>query len=413
MLSRTCLASVRRGSFAGAARASASAPRCCFSTEAPTATKEKEAPAAAAAAAAASPPTPALQLDTRNVKCADVKVAPMNESFSRFACDTNTATAFTTARVEKVPLDLTWVMRSRVNKSGVDRRCAEIGTRRSIKKKWQAAWLLKAMTCIDLTTLAGDDTPSNVHRLCEKAKSPVRKDILAELLGADAADLKITTGAVCVYPARVADAVANLAGTGIPVAAVATGFPSGQIKHEHKLEEIRQAVADGASEIDIVINRQAALCGDWETLYREVSEFREACGDAHMKSILAVGELATLTNVHRASLVCMMAGSDFIKTSTGKEKTNATLATTLVMLRAIRGYAQETGYMVGFKPAGGVAKAKQVLTYQALMKEELGTEWLQPHLFRIGASSLVTDIERQLYHQATGEYAAEHYLAMS
>ena len=309
-----------------------------------------------------------------------------------------------------MPLDLGWVKSVRINSNAVSRSAAEIGTRRTVKKDWQAAWLLRAITNIDLTTLAGDDTPGNVARLCSKARNPVKADIMAEL---GCTHLNITCGAVCVYPARVADAVANLAGTGIPVAAVATGFPSGQIKHEHKLEEIRQAVADGASEIDIVINRQAALCGDWETLYREVSEFREACGDAHMKSILAVGELATLTNVHRASLVCMMAGSDFIKTSTGKEKTNATLATTLVMLRAIREYAQETGYMVGFKPAGGVAKAKQVLTYQALMKEELGTEWLQPHLFRIGASSLVTDIERQLYHQATGEYAAEHYLAMS
>ena len=367
-------------------------------------------------AAAAEPvvevkdPIPALELDSRGVKCEDVLVNINNESLSRFQCDTNAATTFTDARNEPQPLNMEWVLRTRVNKSSIDRRCAEIGARRSIKKKWQAAWLLKAVTCIDLTTLSGDDTPSNVQRLCAKAKTPVRLDILEEL---GCSDLDIKCGAVCVYPSRVPDAVKALDGSGIPVAAVATGFPSGQIKHEHKLEEIKQAVADGATEIDIVINRQAALCGDWETVYREVMDFREACGEAHMKSILAVGELATLTNVHRASLVCMMAGSDFIKTSTGKEKTNASLATTLVMARAIREYMQETGYKVGYKAASGVNKAKMTLAYMALMKEELGVEYLEPHLFRFGASALVTDIERQLYHQASGEYAADHYMPMS
>jgi deoxyribose-phosphate aldolase len=278
-----------------------------------------------------------------------------------------------------IPLDLTWVHEAHVNKSGIDRRAAEIGTRRGVKKQFQAGWLLRAVTNIDLTTLAGDDTPSNVQRLCAKAKAPIRKDILEKL---GCADLNITCGAVCVYPARVKDAVAALEGTGIPVAAVATGFPSGQIKHEHKLEEIRGAVADGATEIDIVINREAALAGDWERVYHEVQDFREgagtlyisiishphgfsypACGEAHMKSILAVGELHTLTNVHRArwcmfpsyllawsvrfiktfyvySLVCMMAGSDFIKTSTGKEPVNATIANSLVMLRSLREYLQ-------------------------------------------------------------------------
>jgi deoxyribose-phosphate aldolase len=308
-----------------------------------------------------------------------------------------------------IPLDLTWVHEAHVNKSGIDRRAAEIGTRRGVKKQFQAGWLLRAVTNIDLTTLAGDDTPSNVQRLCAKAKAPIRKDILEKL---GCADLNITCGAVCVYPARVKDAVAALEGTGIPVAAVATGFPSGQIKHEHKLEEIRGAVADGATEIDIVINREAALAGDWERVYHEVQDFREACGEAHMKSILAVGELHTLTNVHRASLVCMMAGSDFIKTSTGKEPVNATIANSLVMLRSLREYLQMTGYKVGFKPAGGISKAKAVLQYQSLMKEELGDEWLDNHLFRVGASSLLTDIERQLYHAATNEYAADHYMPM-
>lgn len=212
------------------------------------------------------------------------------------------------------------------------------------------------------------------------------------------------------YPSRVAEAVAALKGTGLPVASVATGFPSGQIIHKHKLEEIRQCVADGAKEIDIVINRKAALCGDWDTIYDEVKDFREACGEAHMKTILATGELATLTNVYRASMVCMMAGADFIKTSTGKEPVNATLPVSLVMCRAIRDYLMHTGYKVGFKPAGGVGKAKEAMAYMALMKEELGLEWLEPDLFRIGASSLLTDIERQLHHQGTGEYAADYYM---
>ena len=204
------------------------------------------------------------------------------------------------------------------------------------------------------------------QRLCAKARHPVRADIL-DALGVED---EITTAAVCVYPAQVASAVEYLKGSGIPVASVATGFPSGQIKHEHKLEEIEQCVADGATEIDIVINRDAALSGDWDRVYRETQDFREACGDAHMKTILATGELATLTNVYKASMVCMMAGADFIKTSTGKEVENATLPVSLVMCRAIRDYLQKTdGYKVGFKPAGGIASAKQALAYQALMKE--------------------------------------------
>jgi deoxyribose-phosphate aldolase len=352
-----------------------------------------------------SPLTPSDRL----IKCQDVVIPTGNQSVSRHI-DPNHHAPITNDRPEAIPFDAAWVMRQHINKSGVDQRASEIGTRRSVKKQWQAAWLLKAITSIDLTTLAGDDTTSNVRRLCAKAKNPVRQDIL-EMLGAE--DLNITCGAVCVYPARVKDAVEALKGTGIPVAAVATGFPSGQIKHEHKLEEIKQAVADGASEIDIVINRQAALIGDWQTVYNEVKDFREACGDAHMKSILAVGDLATYTNVHRASLTCMMAGSDFIKTSTGKEAYNATLPVSLVMVRAIREYLQATGYKIGFKPAGGVSAAKTAVQYQCLMKEELGNEWVQNDLFRIGASSLLTDIERQLYHQATNEYAADYYMPMA
>ena len=263
---------------------------------------------------------------------------------------------------------------------------------------------------IDLTTLAGDDTPGNVQRLCAKAKNPIRDDIITAL---GCKDLKLTTGAVCVYPSRVADAVEALKGTNIPVASVATGFPSGQIPHAMKLEEIRQCVADGATEIDIVIPRTHALTCNWEALYREVCDMRVACGDAHMKTILATGELPTLTCVLQCSLVCMMAGADFIKTSTGKEPTNATLPVSLVMVRAIRDYHEKTGYKVGFKPAGGIRSAKDACTYLSLMREELGVEWQKNDLFRIGASALLTDIERQLHHSNTGDYAATHYMAMS
>ncbi len=308
-----------------------------------------------------------------------------------------------------MPLDLAWVKSARINTNAVNRRAAELPLRRTVKKDWQAAWLLRAVSNIDLTTLAGDDTPGNVSRLCAKACSPVRADIMAAL---GCSDMPLTCGAVCVYPSRVADAVAALKGTGIPVASVATGFPSGQISHAHKLEEIRQCVADGAMEIDIVIPRAHALAGDWEALYREVCDFRIACGDAHMKTILATGELPTFTVVYQASLVCMMAGADFIKTSTGKEPTNATLAVSLVMVRAIREYFERTGHKVGFKPAGGIRSAKDACSYLALMREELGIEWMKNHLFRIGASGLLTDIERQLHHSNTGEYAAAHYMPM-
>jgi len=308
-----------------------------------------------------------------------------------------------------IALDMAWVASKRVNKSSTLRRAAELGTRRSVKKDFQAGWLLRGVTCIDLTTLDGGDTPGNVARMCAKAKNPVRKDTLKGM-GADG--YGITTGAVCVYPARVADAVAAVAGSGVGVASVATGFPAGQISHSHKLEEIKQCVADGATEIDIVITRTNVLTGNWGALYDEVASFRDACGPARMKSILATGDLATLTNVYKASMVAMMAGSDFIKTSTGKEKENATLPVSLTMVRAIREYHDATGYMVGFKPAGGISKAKDVLVYQSMMKEELGDQWLTNEWFRFGASSLLTDIERQLYHHVTQEYAAEHYMPM-
>ena len=308
-----------------------------------------------------------------------------------------------------LPLDLGWVRSVRVNTSAAERRAATLGTRRSVKKDTQAAWLLRAITCIDLTTLSGDDTPGNVLRLCAKARQPVRQDML-EALGV--ADLGITTGAVCVYHSRVADAVKALAGTQIPVAAVSTGFPAGQSSFRTRFTEIQDSVAAGAQEIDIVISREHVLTGNWEALYDEVQQFRAACGDAHMKSILATGELGTLRHVAQASLVCMMAGSDFIKTSTGKEPVNATLEVSLIMTRMIREYLDRTGVKVGFKPAGGIRTAKHAMNWQILMKEELGDDWLFPNLFRFGASALLTDIERQLSHYLTGRYAAEHYMPM-
>lgn len=291
----------------------------------------------------------------------------------------------------------------RVNRSAVERRTASLPARRPIKKQWQAAWLLKAVSCIDLTTLAGDDTPERVRRICAKARMPVRKDILK---GLDAEDLAITTGAVCVYHNLVATAADALSGTAIPVAAVSTGFPAGQSPFEQKLDEIKASVSAGAKEIDIVITRSHVLTGDWETLYDEVAAYRKTCGDAHLKTILATGQLGTLQNVAKASKVCMMAGADFIKTSTGMESVNATLPVSLVMVRAIREFHQETGHFVGFKPAGGIRKAKQALAWLVLMKEELGTRWMQPDLFRFGASGLLSDIERQLEHNMTGRYSA-------
>jgi deoxyribose-phosphate aldolase len=293
----------------------------------------------------------------------------------------------------------------RVNRSAVERRAATVGTRRTVKKEWQAAWLLRAITLMDLTTLSGDDTPGNVRRLCAKARRPLRDD-LADALGVK--DLDIKVGAVCVYHSLVPTAVEALAGSGIPVAAVSTGFPAGLSPLEQRIEEIRASVAAGAREIDIVITRAHVLTGDYAALYDEVRAFREACGEAHMKAILATGELATLGNVARASVVAMQAGADFIKTSTGKEGVNATLPFAIVMCRMIREYFEQTGYAIGFKPAGGIRTAKTALEFLYVMKEELGDRWLKADLFRFGASALLTDIERQLEHNVTGRYAAAH-----
>ena len=311
------------------------------------------------------------------------------------------------ARNPGMALDLDWVASVQANTSAIERRCATLGGRRSVKKDYQAAWLLKAVSVIDLTTLSGDDTSGRVARLCAKARQPVRAEMLAAL---GLPNLKV--GAVCVYHDMVEAAVAGLEGSGIPVAAVSTGFPAGLSPFPLRIAEIGASVRAGAAEIDIVISRRHVLTGNWQALYDETREMRAACGDAHMKTILATGELGTLRNVARASLVCMMAGADFIKTSTGKETVNATLPVTLTMLRAIREYDARTGYKVGYKPAGGISKAKDALLYLALMKDELGLPWLQPDLFRFGASSLLGDIERQLEHHLTGRDSASYRHAM-
>ncbi len=304
-------------------------------------------------------------------------------------------------------LDLDWALGVQANRSAIERRCATLPGRRSIKKEHQAAWLARAVSCIDLTTLSGDDTVGRVGRLCAKAAHPVEPHILAALGLPD-----LTVGAVCVYHDMIGAAVDALQGTGIPVAAVSTGFPAGLSPFHLRVAEIEESVKAGASEIDIVISRRHVLSGNWQALYDEMRAFRKACGDAHVKAILATGELGTLKNVARASLICMMAGADFIKTSTGKESVNATLPVTLVMIRAIRDFHARTGFRVGYKPAGGISKAKDALMYLALMKEELGDRWLRPDLFRFGASSLLGDIERQLTHHVTGAYSATYRHAL-
>lgn len=313
-----------------------------------------------------------------------------------------------TGRNLGVPLATDWFDTIAVNTPAAERRAASLTARRTVKKEWQAAWLVNAIRCIDLTTLAGDDTPARVQRLCAKARQPLAPHILQGL------ELEaLTTGAVCVYPTMVAPAVKALEGSGIPVASVATGFPAGLMPLPLRLAEIRYAVDQGAAEIDIVITRAHVLSGDWQALYDETAAMREACGAAHMKAILATGELKTLRNVYKASMVAMQAGADFIKTSTGKEPVNATLPVSLVMARALRDYGERTGERIGFKPAGGMRTAKDAIAWQILMKEEMGNDWLQPELFRLGASSMLADIERQLDHHVTGRYAASHRHALA
>jgi deoxyribose-phosphate aldolase len=304
-----------------------------------------------------------------------------------------------------VPLNLEWIDEVRVNTSAVERRAATLVTRRTVKKDWQIAWLLKAITCMDLTTLSGDDTHERVRRLCAKARSPLTEEVKAQLR---IEDLPVQVAAVCVYHLFVATARRALEGTNIKVAAVSTGFPAGLNAFEERLAEVRSSLEAGAQEIDVVVTRAHVFGAAWQRLYDEVRAFKEACGTAHCKVILGTGDLATLRNVGRASLVAMMAGADFIKTSTGKEAVNATLPVGLVMTRAIREYAERAGMTVGFKPAGGIRTAKQSLDWLTLMKEELGPAWLSPHLFRLGASSMLSDIERQLSFHGSGRYAAAY-----
>ncbi len=314
----------------------------------------------------------------------------------------------TDARIPIAPLDLDWALSVAVNTSALERRAATLPGRRSVKKANQAAWLCKAISLIDLTTLSGDDTVGRVQRLCAKARQPLRADLM-DALGMEG----LTTGAVCVYHDMVETAVEALAGSNIPVAAVSTGFPAGLSPLDLRIKEIEASVTAGASEIDIVISRRHVLSGNWQALYDEMVAFRQACGDAHVKAILATGELGSLRNVARASRICMMAGADFIKTSTGKESVNATLPVSLTMIRAIRDYHDRTGHRVGYKPAGGISKAKDALVYLTLLREELGLRWMQPDMFRFGASSLLNDIERQLEHHVTGAYSASYRHALA
>ncbi|MGA7752389.1 MAG: deoxyribose-phosphate aldolase [Candidatus Sulfotelmatobacter sp.] len=304
-----------------------------------------------------------------------------------------------------IPLDLNWVQEVRVNTSAVERRTQSQVSRRTVKKDWQAAWLLRAISCMDLTTLSGDDTDERVRRLCAKGRRPIQHE-LAERLGIEKLEIKVA--AICVYHTFIETALHALEGSGIHVAAVSTGFPAGLSPLAERVAEIRRSVEAGAHEIDVVITRAHVFGGRWQALYDEVAEFKQACGASHMKVILGTGDLLTLRNVARASFVAMMAGADFIKTSTGKESTNATLPVSLVMVRAIREYAQQTGMAVGFKPAGGIRTAKQSIDWLAMMKEELGDSWLRAEMFRFGASGLLGDIERQLEHHATGRYSAEY-----
>ncbi len=309
-----------------------------------------------------------------------------------------------------MPLEIAMFEGHGVNRSATERRAASLGARRTVKKEYQAAWLINAIRCIDLTTLAGDDTAARVRRLCAKARQPLAAHITE---GLGIADLGLTTGAVCVYPTMVGHAAKALQGSGIPVASVATGFPAGLMPLHLRLEEIRYAVAEGADEIDIVITREYVLTGNWAALYDEIAAMRSACGPAHLKAILATGDLQTLRNVYAASMVAMQAGADFIKTSTGKEGVNATLPVSLVMVRALRDYLDATGHRIGFKPAGGMKLAKDALSWQILMREEMGRDWLMPHLFRLGASSMLGDIERQLEHHVTGRYSSASRLALA
>ena len=280
-----------------------------------------------------------------------------------------------------------------VDEVGLEARAKDFTTR-SLKTSSKRAALHLAISCIDLTTLEGMDSPGKVAALCNKAIRP------------DASDPVIpSTAAVCVYPHMVPEAVAYTDGTSVKVASVAGAFPSGQSSLDVRTADIRNAVADGADEIDIVISRGAFLSGDYHYVFNEIEVQKEACGAAHLKVILETGELGTYDQIRKASMLAMAAGADFIKTSTGKVGTNSTMPTALCMAEAIRDYAEQTGEIVGLKVAGGIRTAKQAWHYLVLINETLGEDWLTPDLFRIGASSLLNDALLQLKRLDTGRYA--------
>lgn len=329
----------------------------------------------------------------------------------RVAANASEPVVHAIARNPGMPLDLGFLESMRaVNRSALERRAATLTKRRSIKGDNQAAWLLRSIALMDLTTLNSNDTDERVRRLCAKAVNPLRRDLVE---GLGLGDTVIRPAAVCVYHPFVATAVAALRGTGVHVAAVSTAFPHGLAPFATRIAEIEASVAAGADEIDVVIPRGLVFGAKWQELHDEIVAMRAACGGAHLKVILGTGDLATLRNVTLASMVAMMAGADFIKTSTGKESINATLPVGLAMVRAIRAYFEQTGFLIGFKPAGGISTAKASLDWLVLIKEELGRPWLEPELFRFGASSLLTDIERQLEHHLTGHYSAAHRHAMA
>ncbi|MBS1271100.1 MAG: Deoxyribose-phosphate aldolase [Candidatus Marinimicrobia bacterium] len=287
----------------------------------------------------------------------------------------------------------------RVDQIGVEERAARFRTR-SIKKSSKVEALKLALSMLDLTTLAGKDTPGKVRQLCRKAVRP--HTALPDLPH---------VAAVCVYPNLVQVAKSSLEGTGVKVASVATSFPSGMVQTKTKIDEVRFAVDEGADEVDMVISRGKFLAGEYNFVADEIAQVKEACGDAHLKVILETGELGALDNVRKASEIAMHAGADFIKTSTGKVQPAATMPVTLVMLEAIRDFYYDTGKKIGMKPAGGISKAKQAIGYLVMLRETLGSEWLTPELFRFGASSLTNDLLMQILKQQTGIYQSIDYFS--
>lgn len=295
------------------------------------------------------------------------------------------------------------IMAQAIDEVGVHER-ADFFTKRSIKKDSKLSALYLALSMCDLTTLEGSDTPGRVQQLCAKARFPVPPDMIEKFLIKKNLKPIPSVAAVCVYPSMVHTAVQALKGSGIVVASVSTAFPSGQAPLDVKIDDTRFAVAQGAGEIDMVINRGAFLSGRYQQVFDEILEIKKACGDAHLKVILETGELGSYDRVRLASDIAMEAGADFIKTSTGKVTPAATMPVTLVMLQAIADFHKRTGKKIGMKPAGGIRTAKQAIHYLVMVNETLGPEWLNPDMFRFGASALVNDILKQIYKEVVGHY---------